>query len=185
MRNTIFVFTFLAHVRNNHQVIGNRLEESGNHPVSIFQSLDELEEDIRSTQFAMLLLALKPTAAPLRHAGLRIQATVNPLVSRLHPAMTNSIHQLQHRPTSVVMTSPEVAWPADKVRETFISYFGEQAHTFVPSSPVVPLDDPTLLFANAGMNQFKPIFVGQAQPGTAFASLKRAANSQKMHPCWW
>jgi alanyl-tRNA synthetase len=43
----------------------------------------------------------------------------------------------------------------------------------------VPLNDPTLLFANAGMNQFKPIFLGRAPPGTELASLTRAANSQK------
>ena len=72
------------------------------------------------------------------------------------------------------------AWPADKVRAQFVSYFEEQhAHKEVKSSPVVPFDDPTLLFANAGMNQFKPLFVGQAQPGSALAGLKRAANTQK------
>jgi alanyl-tRNA synthetase len=41
------------------------------------------------------------------------------------------------------------------------------------------LNDPTLLFTNAGMNQFKPIFLGQAQPGTELATLERACNSQK------
>jgi alanyl-tRNA synthetase len=43
----------------------------------------------------------------------------------------------------------------------------------------VPLNDPTLLFANAGMNQFKPIFLGRAQPGTPLYGLKSAVNSQK------
>ena len=72
------------------------------------------------------------------------------------------------------------AWPADKVRDTFVSYFEEKHdHTPVKSSPVVPFDDPTLLFANAGMNQFKPLFIGQAQPGSALEGLKRAANTQK------
>ena len=70
-------------------------------------------------------------------------------------------------------------WSAVKVRSTFLDYFKERSHTYVPSSSVVPHNDPTLLFANAGMNQYKPIFLGTVDPGSDFASLKAAANSQK------
>ncbi|KAF8469586.1 alanyl-tRNA synthetase [Kalaharituber pfeilii] len=70
-------------------------------------------------------------------------------------------------------------WPAHRVRETFLEFFEQHRHTFVPSSSVVPLSDPTLLFANAGMNQFKSIFLGTVDPSSDFASLKRAVNSQK------
>lgn len=74
----------------------------------------------------------------------------------------------------------QLAWPANKVRQTFIDFFSKSnQHTFVPSSPVVPHDDPTLLFANAGMNQYKPIFLGVASPDSYLATLKRACNSQK------
>ena len=64
---------------------------------------------------------------------------------------------------------------SNEIRKQFIDYFVERhGHTFVPSSPVVPLDDPTLLFTNAGMNQFKPIFLGtEKRPYT------RVVNSQK------
>lgn len=50
----------------------------------------------------------------------------------------------------------------------------------VPSSSCVPLADPTLLFANAGMNQYKSIFLGTVDPSSDFAQLKRAVNSQKV-----
>jgi len=70
-------------------------------------------------------------------------------------------------------------WDVDKVRDTFVEFFEGKEHSAVPSSPVVPLNDPTILFANAGMNQFKSIFLGQVDPKSTLASLRRAANSQK------
>jgi len=67
-----------------------------------------------------------------------------------------------------------------QIRQTFIDYFvGRHAHRFVPSSPVIPHDDPTLLFANAGMNQFKPAFLGQVAPDSPLAGVARAVNTQK------
>jgi len=76
--------------------------------------------------------------------------------------------------------SPFGDWPADKVRKTFFDFFQNQhGHTFVHSSSVVPFDDPTLLFANAGMNQYKPIFLGTIDPSHPHSNLKRAVNSQK------
>ncbi len=70
--------------------------------------------------------------------------------------------------------------PVNQVRQDFIDYFVERArHHFVPSSPVVPHDDPTLLFANAGMNQFKPLFLGNVAPTSPLFGLTRAVNSQK------
>ncbi|GAA6018258.1 hypothetical protein JCM10207_002888 [Rhodosporidiobolus poonsookiae] len=70
-------------------------------------------------------------------------------------------------------------WPANKVRQTFLDFFKDNQHTFVPSSSTIPYEDPTLLFANAGMNQYKSIFLGTVDPSSSFAKLKRAANSQK------
>ncbi|KAF1992139.1 alanyl-tRNA synthetase [Aulographum hederae CBS 113979] len=70
-------------------------------------------------------------------------------------------------------------WSAKKVRDTFLEYFKKNGHTFVPSSSVVPLADPTLLFTNAGMNQYKSIFLGTVDPQSDFATLKRAVNTQK------
>eukprot|EP00968_Pinguiococcus_pyrenoidosus_P021894 scaffold2952_cov312-Pinguiococcus_pyrenoidosus.AAC.9 len=71
-------------------------------------------------------------------------------------------------------------WPVTRVRQQFVEYFKEKhEHKFVESSPVVPYEDPTLLFANAGMNQFKPIFVGKVDPSSPLAKLERAVNSQK------
>lgn len=60
------------------------------------------------------------------------------------------------------------------IRRQFLDYFKKNQHTVVPSSPVVPHDDPTLLFNNAGMNQFKDVFLGRSH-----RDYKRAASSQK------
>ncbi|MHC4123936.1 MAG: alanine--tRNA ligase [Planctomycetota bacterium] len=63
---------------------------------------------------------------------------------------------------------------SEQVRNSFIDFFKEKEHEFIPSSPIVPVDDDTLLFTNAGMNQFKNIFMGLSEPQCC-----RAANSQK------
>ena len=61
-----------------------------------------------------------------------------------------------------------------QIRSDFIDFFKSKDHEFIPSSPIVPSDDETLLFANAGMNQFKDIFLGLSRP-----QCRRAVNSQK------
>ncbi|MDB4698852.1 alanine--tRNA ligase [Candidatus Latescibacteria bacterium] len=62
-----------------------------------------------------------------------------------------------------------------EVRETFLSFFESKGHTRVPSAPVVPQDDPTLYFTNAGMNQFKDVFLGLGSRDYA-----RAVDTQKV-----
>src|ERR1044072_1145666 len=62
----------------------------------------------------------------------------------------------------------------NELREKFLSYFEQYGHRRVPSSPLLPANDPTLLFANAGMNQFKDVFLGLEQ-----RDHKRAVTPQK------
>src|SRR5205809_2350905 len=61
-----------------------------------------------------------------------------------------------------------------QIREAFLRYFERNGHTRVPSSPLVPAGDPTLLFTNAGMVQFKRIFTGEER-----REYVRATTSQK------
>ncbi|GMU87499.1 MAG: alanine--tRNA ligase [Ignavibacteriales bacterium] len=61
-----------------------------------------------------------------------------------------------------------------EIRQQFLDFFKSKQHTIVPSAPVVPFDDPTLLFTNAGMNQFKDVFLA-----TGSRSYTRAADTQK------
>jgi len=63
---------------------------------------------------------------------------------------------------------------ANEIRKTFLDFFESKKHKIVRSAPVVPIDDPTLLFSNAGMNQFKNIFLGVEKP-----EAYRIADTQK------
>ncbi len=62
----------------------------------------------------------------------------------------------------------------DQIRQAFLDYFAEQGHTVVPSSSLVPGSDPTLLFTNAGMVQFKDVFLGQDR-----RPYRRATSAQR------
>ena len=63
---------------------------------------------------------------------------------------------------------------SNEIRASFLKYFEQNGHRVVSSSPLVPGDDPTLLFTNAGMNQFKDVFLGREK-----RDYTRATSSQK------
>ena len=63
---------------------------------------------------------------------------------------------------------------SDEIRASFLEYFRKQGHTIVPSASLIPAGDPTLLFTNAGMNQFKDVFLGIGQ-----REYTRAVDTQK------
>ena len=63
---------------------------------------------------------------------------------------------------------------ANEIRQTFLDFFASKGHTIVPSAPIVVKNDPTLMFTNAGMNQFKDIFLGEAP-----VKFPRVADTQR------
>ena len=64
-----------------------------------------------------------------------------------------------------------------EIRSTFLDFFRDRGHAIVPSATLVPANDPTLLFTNSGMVQFKNVFLGSEKPGYA-----RAADVQPVRP---
>ncbi len=70
--------------------------------------------------------------------------------------------------------SPKLKWSGNEIRETFLKFFESKGHRRVRSSSLVPHGDPTLLFTNAGMNQFKDVFLGLEK-----RDYNRATTAQK------
>lgn len=66
------------------------------------------------------------------------------------------------------------------IRSTFLNYFEKQGHAIVPSSPLVPRNDPTLMFVNSGMVQFKNLFTGLEK-----RDYTRATTAQKCVRAGW
>ncbi len=78
------------------------------------------------------------------------------------------------------MSQPKIQKTSSQIRQDFLDFFKEKNHAIVPSAPVVPADDPTLLFTNAGMNQFKSIFLGEHSTlNHDGKEWSRAADTQK------
>lgn len=115
-------------------------------------------------------------------------------LGRAQPVVTPYPRLLPNRQLNMAPNVGE--WPATRVRKEFIDFFAARGHTFWPSSSTIPYEDPTLLFANAGMNQvsdyafqlacvlltlsqYKSIFLGTVDPNSELSKLKRAVNSQK------
>lgn len=90
----------------------------------------------------------------------------------LKPPINNTFSQIQDLWSDLVVSTRFMT--SAEIREAFLSYFESQGHTRVASSSLVPANDPTLLFTNAGMNQFKDCFLGLER-----RDYVRATSSQK------
>ena len=78
------------------------------------------------------------------------------------------------KPSSPSSSAPGSVMSVGEIRQKFLDFFASQGHTVVPSSPLVPANDPTLLFTNSGMVQFKDVFLGREQ-----RHYTRATSSQR------
>src|SRR5512135_98341 len=92
------------------------------------------------------------------------------------------ISRRSRRASCVGRRTPRIRMKVADIRRTFIDYFVSKGHTHVPSSPLVPANDPTLLFTNSGMVQFKDVFTGaEARPYTRATTSQRSVRAGGKH----
>ena len=97
------------------------------------------------------------------------------------------LHSRLNKETLLLLRTPNLNGESRKlttvssaqIRNTFVEFFKSQNHKHIPSSSVIPKKGGGTYFVNAGMNQFKSVFLGVLDPGSELADLKRATNSQR------
>jgi len=100
--------------------------------------------------------------------------TLRSILNCLRRAILAVVSKLSHARMPRGMLEGKTIMTGNEVRTTFLNYFARNGHKIVKSSPLLPAHDPTLLFTNAGMNQFKDVFLGAEK-----RDYKRATSSQK------
>src|SRR5262252_7625498 len=100
--------------------------------------------------------------------------TLRSILNCLSRAILAVVSKLGHARMPRGMLEGKTIMTGNEVRTTFLNYFARNGHKIVKSSPLLPAHDPTLLFTNAGMNQFKDVFLGAEK-----RDYKRATSSQK------
>ena len=100
--------------------------------------------------------------------------TLRSILNCLRRAILAAVSKLSHARMPRGSLEGKTIMTGNEVRTTFLNYFARNGHKIVKSSPLLPAHDPTLLFTNAGMNQFKDVFLGAEK-----RDYKRATSSQK------
>src|SRR3954469_18774126 len=128
-------------------------------------------------QQAPRLPATDAPAAKGRHRGKPIIQCSAARCSDAHPAAGSPVARAPSGPS---MTAPTIS-VAD-IRKTFLDFFASKGHTVVDSSPLVPGNDPTLMFTNSGMVQFKDVFLGtDKRPYVRAASVQACLRAGGKH----
>ncbi len=93
---------------------------------------------------------------------------------RLRSACQQMVTLRQSSDDAQLRSHQSLNWDSRSLRRTFLDFFSSTGHVVVPSAPVIPYQDPSLVFTNAGMNQFKSVFLGFGRP-----PAPQVANVQK------